>query len=61
MSVAVTDRIEKHVRLRAPLARVWHALTDAQEFGRWFGVRFAGSFVAGAPVHGVIAPTQVDA
>ena len=60
MAVAVTDRIEKHVLLRAPLARVWQALTDAREFGRWFGVAFDGPFVAGAPLHGVIAPTQAD-
>jgi len=61
MTVAVTDRIEKHVLLRAPLARVWQALTDAREFGRWFGVRFDGPFVAGEPLHGVVAPTEVDA
>jgi len=60
MAVVVTDRIEKHVLLRAPLARVWQALTDAREFGRWFGVAFEGPFVAGAPLHGVIAPTQAD-
>jgi len=61
MAVAVTDRIEKNVLLRAPLARVWRALTDAREFGRWFGVEFDGPFVAGAPLRGVIAPTQADA
>jgi uncharacterized protein YndB with AHSA1/START domain len=27
------DRIEKRVTLRAPVARVWRAITDAQEFG----------------------------
>ena len=26
---APTDRIEQHILLRAPLERVWHALTDA--------------------------------
>jgi uncharacterized protein YndB with AHSA1/START domain len=61
MAVAVTDRIEKNVLLNAPLARVWRALTDAREFGRWFGVEFDGPFVAGAPLRGVIAPTQADA
>jgi uncharacterized protein YndB with AHSA1/START domain len=61
MSETVPDRIEKQVRLRAPLARVWQALTDAQEFGQWFGVRFDGPFVAGAAVRGVITPTGVDA
>jgi len=61
MTVAVANRIEKRVLLRASLARTWQALTDAREFGRWFGVRFDGPFVAGAPLHGVIAPTEVDA
>jgi uncharacterized protein YndB with AHSA1/START domain len=27
------DRIEKHIELKAPVSRVWRALTDAQEFG----------------------------
>jgi uncharacterized protein YndB with AHSA1/START domain len=55
-----TDRIEKEVLLRAPLERVWRAISDADEFGRWFGVRFDGPFVAGASVTGVITPTIVD-
>ena len=55
-----TDRIEKEVLLRAPLERVWRAISDSSEFGRWFGVRFDGPFVEGAPVTGVIAPTTVD-
>ena len=28
-----TDRIEEQVLLRAPRARVWRALTNADEFG----------------------------
>jgi uncharacterized protein YndB with AHSA1/START domain len=54
------DRIEKEVVLRAPLDRVWRAISDADEFGQWFGVRFDGPFVAGASVTGVITPTTVD-
>jgi uncharacterized protein YndB with AHSA1/START domain len=54
------DRIEKEVLLRAPLNRVWRAISDADEFGQWFGVRFDGPFVAGEPVTGVITPTAVD-
>jgi uncharacterized protein YndB with AHSA1/START domain len=61
MTAAVTDRIEKKVLLRVPRARVWKALTDAKEFGEWFGVKFEGAFVAGAAVRGVIVPTRVDA
>jgi uncharacterized protein YndB with AHSA1/START domain len=55
-----TDRIEKEVLLRAPLERVWRAISDADEFGRWFGVRFDGPFVEGATVTGVMTPTAVD-
>ena len=33
-----TNAIEKQIFLRAPRARVWRALTDAREFGTWFGV-----------------------
>jgi uncharacterized protein YndB with AHSA1/START domain len=28
------DRIEKIIELKAPVARVWRALTDHQEFGK---------------------------
>jgi uncharacterized protein YndB with AHSA1/START domain len=55
-----TDRIEKEVVLRAPLKRVWRAISDADEFGQWFGVRFDGAFVPGASVTGVLTPTTVD-
>jgi uncharacterized protein YndB with AHSA1/START domain len=55
-----TDRIEKKVLLKAPLDRVWRAITDSSEFGRWFGVRFDGPFVAGHSVRGVITPTLLD-
>jgi uncharacterized protein YndB with AHSA1/START domain len=54
------DRIEKEVVLRAPLARVWQAISNADEFGQWFGVRFDGPFVEGAAVTGVITRTAVD-
>ena len=39
---------------------MWRAISDADEFGRWFGARFDGPFVAGASVTGVITPTTVD-
>ncbi len=55
-----SDRIEKEVLLKAPLERVWRAISDADEFGQWFGVRFDGPFVAGQSVTGVITPTTVD-
>lgn len=58
---ASTDRIEKTILLRAPLERVWRAISDAKEFGSWFGVEFDGPFVGGARLTGRIAPTKVDA
>ena len=47
-----TDRIEKQMVLRAPKARVYSALTDAAEFGAWFGLKLEGPFKAGTSVHG---------
>ncbi len=61
MTTAITDRIEKQVLLRAPRARVWRALTDSEEFGKWFGVKFEGPFKPGALQRGIIVPTTVDA
>lgn len=49
-----THRIEKRIDLAAPLPKVWRALTDAQEFGTWFGVKLEGPFVPGAWVRGRI-------
>jgi uncharacterized protein YndB with AHSA1/START domain len=56
-----TDRIEKKILLRAPRSRVWTALTDSNEFGAWFGMRFEGPFRAGTTMHGAMVPTTVDA
>jgi uncharacterized protein YndB with AHSA1/START domain len=47
-----TDRIEKHLEVRAPRARVWRALADAEEFGAWFGIKLDRSFAPGATVRG---------
>lgn len=55
-----TDRIEKKVLLKAPLDRVWRAVSDAKEFGTWFGIEFDGPFAAGARLTGKIQPTKVD-
>jgi len=48
----MSDRIEKKVEIKAPVSRVWRALTDYREFGEWFRVRLDGPFVAGEPAHG---------
>jgi len=50
-----TDRIERKVLINASLARVWRAVSDAGEFGDWFGVNFKGkTFVAGEHIQGKI-------
>ena len=53
-----SDRIEKNVLIHAPRDRVWKALTDSQEFGRWFGAKFEGPFVAGRSIRAVITPGE---
>jgi len=55
-----TDRIEKRILLHAPLERVWQAVSDSAQFGRWFGVALNGPFAAGAHLTGRISPTSVD-
>ena len=49
-----TDRIEKNILLHAPKARVWRALTNAGEFGSWFGVKLDSGFAVGQPTTGKI-------
>lgn len=41
------DSIEKKIEIKAPVARVWRALTDHNEFGAWFRVKIDGPFEAG--------------
>ncbi len=50
----MNDRIEKRIALKAPLSRVWRALTDYREFGQWFRVKLDGPFVSGQVSHGQI-------
>lgn len=49
-----TDRIEKQIELKAPVSRVWRALTDYREFGEWFGVKFEAPFAVGQAARGRI-------
>ena len=50
-----TDRIERKVLLKASRARVWRALSNAEEFGSWFGVRLKDqSFAPGQRTHGQV-------
>ncbi len=49
-----TDQIEKRIELKAPVSRVWRALTDYREFGEWFRVKLEGPFVVGQVSRGHI-------
>ena len=51
----MTDRIEKTIELKAPVERVWRALTDHSEFGGWFRVKLDGPFALGETSKGRIA------
>ena len=55
-----TDRIQKRVLLRAAHSRVWRAISDAKEFGSWFGMKVDGAFEANRTVKCAITPTTVD-
>ena len=48
----MTDIIEKRIELRAPVSRVWKALTDHREFGTWFRVKLDGPFAVGKTTTG---------
>jgi uncharacterized protein YndB with AHSA1/START domain len=54
MVATATDRIVKEIVLRAPRSRVWRALTDACEFGKWFRAEMKDAFAPGAPARGRI-------
>jgi uncharacterized protein YndB with AHSA1/START domain len=47
-----TDRIDKQVHVRANRTRVWRAISDAEQFGTWFGMTFAAPFTPGSTILG---------
>jgi uncharacterized protein YndB with AHSA1/START domain len=59
--MTTTDRIEKRVTLRAPVSRVWRAIADVREFGRWFGFTLEGPFTPGRTVKGTFDGTLDEA
>jgi uncharacterized protein YndB with AHSA1/START domain len=54
MADETQDVVEKQIELKAPVARVWRALTDHEEFGEWFRVKLEGPFVPGEVSRGYI-------
>jgi uncharacterized protein YndB with AHSA1/START domain len=55
-----TDRFEKQAFIPAARERVWHAIADASQFGRWFGAVIEAPFAAGRTVQAKIGQTTVD-
>lgn len=55
-----TDRIETHVEVNAPRARVWRAISNANEFGTWFGLQLDDDFAAGRTVRGRLTNPKHD-
>ncbi|AZF25977.1 SRPBCC family protein [Pseudomonas sp. R2-60-08W] len=51
----VLDRIERKVLLNASRKHVWEALTNAEQFGEWFGIALKEkTFVAGETIEAPI-------
>ena len=48
------DSIEKVIELKAPVSRVWQAVTDYKEFGAWFRVDLENPFVVGEVTRGAV-------
>jgi uncharacterized protein YndB with AHSA1/START domain len=48
----MTDSIQKTTFVKAPLDRVWRAISDHREFGEWFRVALDQPFKAGQPSTG---------
>lgn len=50
-----TDRIERSIHIKAPRSKVWRALSNAEEYGNWFGAKLTGQrFEPGQHVQGPI-------
>ena len=55
-----TDRIEKRFEVSAKRSRVWRAISDANEFGAWFGMKLDRPFTVGATVFGRLTITGYE-
>jgi uncharacterized protein YndB with AHSA1/START domain len=59
--IVASDRIHKTMVLHATRGRVWLAISDAKEFGAWFGAVFDRPFTRAATVTGRLARPAVAA
>lgn len=48
----MNNSVEKRIELKAPVSRVWRALTDYREFSAWFGVKLSSPFLPGQASRG---------
>jgi uncharacterized protein YndB with AHSA1/START domain len=55
MTKSKTDAIHKQLVLKAPPSRVWQAISNAEQFGTWFGAKLRGELVAGHTVEGTVS------
>ena len=55
-----TDRIEKQFEVSATRSRVWRALSNAEEFGTWFGMKVDRPFTVGTTVFGRLTMPKYD-
>lgn len=51
----MSDRIEKSSIIHAPVSRVWKAISDHVEYGRWFQCEISSPFKVGETVRGRMA------
>ena len=50
MSASTTNSIVQEMTIASPVERVWRAISDAEEFGQWFGMTCDRPFVPGAEI-----------
>ena len=50
----MSDTIEKRIEVKAPVSRVWQAISDHEQFGQWFRVKLDGPFIPGSASTGHI-------
>lgn len=48
------DQIKKTLTIKAPVSKVWEAISNARQFGEWFKVKFSGEFAVDKPIKGQI-------
>lgn len=53
MSNSENDTIERQIEIKAPVSKVWSALTDSKQFGQWFKVDLESDFAAGRTTKGM--------